>query len=364
MNGLSAWRELRMSICIVTGAAGLIGAETVRFFSSRSFLVHGIDNDMRRRFFGEDASTAWSRRALESEVPGYLHHEIDIRDREKIDSLFSRLSTDVEVIVHTAAQPSHDWAAKDPLTDFSVNATGTMNLLEAARRFCPKASFIFTSTNKVYGDNPNHLPLVEQETRWEVDPSHPYHGHGIDESMSVDRTKHSLFGVSKLAADAMVQEYGKYFGMNTVCFRGGCLTGPGHSGTMMHGFLSYLVKCALTGSPYTIFGYRGKQVRDNLHSLDLVRMFWHYHQAPRPGEVYNAGGGRFSNCSMLEAIGLIEQHTGKKPNLIYDENARIGDHIWYVSDTRRFRYHYPGWSQEYSVPRIIDEIVDSMARRV
>lgn len=353
-----------MDICIVTGAAGLIGAETVRFFSSQGFRVHGIDNDMRQKFFGADASTNWSLRALQSEIQNYVHHSIDIRDQQAVEALFSELGHDVRVIVHTAAQPSHDWAAKEPHTDFSVNATGTLNLLEATRQSCPKASFIFTSTNKVYGDNPNSLPLIEEETRWEVDPAHPYREHGIDESLSVDQTKHSLFGVSKLAADAMVQEYGRYFGMNTVCFRGGCLTGPGHSGTMLHGFLSYLVKCVLTGTPYTIFGYKGKQVRDNLHSLDLVRMFWSYHQAPRPGEVYNAGGGRFSNCSMREAIDYTEKRTGKKMNLVYNDNARIGDHIWYISDTRKFRNHYPQWKQEYDVPRIIDEIIDSMERRV
>src|SRR4051812_36752248 len=341
-----------MKSCLITGSAGLIGAEAVRFFSSKGYRVLGIDNDMRREFFGDEASTDWSRRDLEAKHPDYAHFAIDIRDRGRIEALFDEYGSDIEVVVHTAAQPSHDWAAKDLHTDFTVNANGTLTLLEATRKSCPEARFVFTSTNKVYGDNPNSLPLVELETRWEVDPSHPYYARGIDEGLSVDQTKHSLFGVSKLAADAMVQEYGRYFGMNTVCFRGGCLTGPGHSGTMMHGFLSYLVKCALNGSPYTIFGYRGKQVRDNLHSLDLVRMFWHYHQAPRPGEVYNAGGGRFSNCSILEAIELIEKRTGKKPNLIYDENARIGDHIWYVSDTRRFRSHYPGWSQEYSVPRI------------
>ncbi len=302
-------------------------------------------------------------RALESEVSGYTHHEIDIRDRDRIEALFSTYGSDIEVIIHTAAQPSHDWAAKDPHADFSVNANGTLNLLEATRRHCPKASFIFTLTNKVYGDNPNFLPLEELETRWEIARSHAYHAHGIDEQFSVDRTKHSLFGVSKLAADVMVQEYGRYFGMNTVCFRGGCLTGPGHSGTMMHGFLSYLVKCTLTGNPYTIFGYKGKQVRDNLHSFDLVQMFWEFHQAPRPGEVYNAGGGRFSNCSMREAIDYTERHTGKKLERIYNDDPRIGDHVWYISDTRKFREHYPGWQQKYDIHRILDEIIDSAARR-
>jgi CDP-paratose 2-epimerase len=352
-----------MSICVVTGSAGLIGAEAVRFFSSKSFRVLGIDNDMRRQFFGEDASTEWSRRALESGIPGYSHHAIDIRDRDGVEALFAEYGGDIAVIIHTAAQPSHDWAAKDPHTDFSVNANGTLNLLEATRKHCPKASFIFTSTNKVYGDNPNYLPLVELETRWEIAESHPYHEHGIDEEFSVDRTKHSLFGVSKLAADVMVQEYGRYFGMNAACFRGGCLTGPGHSGTMMHGFLSYLVKCFFTGDTYTIFGYKGKQVRDNLHSFDLVQMFWQYHQAPRPGEVYNAGGGRFSNCSMREAIDYVGRKTGRELRLNYDDKARIGDHIWYISDTRKFRAHYPGWEQRYDTHRILDEIIEAMARR-
>ena len=353
-----------MKTCIVTGSAGLIGAEAVRFFSSKGFRVVGVDNDMRKQFFGEDASTEWSRRDLESNVAGYVHRGIDIRDREGVEALVAEFSSDIALIIHAAAQPSHDWAAKDPHTDFGVNANGTLNLLEATRKFAPEACFVFTSTNKVYGDNPNSLPLVELETRWEIDPSHPYFEHGIDESLSVDQTKHSLFGVSKLAADAMVQEYGKYFGMNTGCFRGGCLTGPGHSGTMMHGFLSYLVKCSLTGTKYTVFGYGGKQVRDNIHSLDLVNMFWEYYQAPRPGEVYNAGGGRFSNCSMHEAIGLCEARTGKKMNLGYDETNRIGDHIWYISDTRKFQAHYPGWVQEYDLPRIVDEIFDSMSARV
>jgi CDP-paratose 2-epimerase len=236
-------------------------------------------------------------------------------------------------------------------------------LLESTRKYCPQASFIFTSTNKVYGDNPNLLPLVELETRWEVDPGHPYAEHGIDENMSVDHTKHSLFGVSKLAADAMVQEYGRYFGMNTVCFRGGCLTGPGHSGTMLHGFLSYLVKCAITGAPYTVLGYKGKQVRDNIHSYDLVNMFWHYYQNPRPGEVYNAGGSRHSNCSMLEAIARCEKMTGKKMNVTFSDQNRIGDHIWYISDTRKFRSHYPGWSYTYNLPRIMEEIQTSLSAR-
>jgi CDP-paratose 2-epimerase len=355
-----------MNTAIVTGSAGLIGAETVRFFSARGFQVVGVDNNMRKVFFGDDASTDWSRRELEATVPGYRHCEADIRDRAAIETLFQQFGGDIRLVVHTAAQPSHDWAAKDPYTDFSVNADGTLVLLESARKYCPEAVFIYTSTNKVYGDNPNRLPLVEQETRWEVQPGHPYAEHGIDESMSVDQTKHSLFGASKLAADEMVQEYGRYFNMKTVCFRGGCLTGPGHSGTMLHGFLSYLVKCAVTGRTYTVYGYKGKQVRDNIHSYDLVQMFWHYYQNPRPGEVYNAGGGRHSNCSMQEAISVCEQMAGRKMEVVYTDQNRIGDHVWYISDTRKFRSHYPGWSYGYDLKRILQEIFESAAggRRV
>ena len=353
-----------MPICIITGSAGLIGAEAARFFGTRGFEVVGIDNDMRREFFGPEASTEWSRRDLEARLPGYAHRDLDIRDRAGIEAVWAEYSTDISLIVHTAAQPSHDWAAQDPHTDFGVNAAGTLNLLEATRRFAPRASFIFTSTNKVYGDNPNRLPLVEQESRWEVDPAHPYHAHGIDEHLSTDQTRHSIFGVSKLAADAMVQEYGRYFGLNTACFRGGCLTGPGHSGTMLHGFLSYLVKCAITGTPYTVFGYGGKQVRDNIHSLDLVGMFWEYHRDPRPGAVYNAGGGRFSNCSMREAIRLCEQRTGRPMDLAYTDSNRVGDHIWYISDTRKFKSDYPAWEQTYDIPRILDEIFRAMSERV
>jgi CDP-paratose 2-epimerase len=353
-----------MDIAMVTGSAGLIGAEAVRFFSDKGLRVVGIDNDMRKQFFGEDASTDWSRRQLEATVPRYVHHHADIRDREGIEAIFSEYGSDIKVVIHTAAQPSHDWAAKDPHTDFSVNANGTLVVLEAFRKHCPRAGFIFTSTNKVYGDNPNLLPLVELETRWEVAPGHPYAEHGIDEQMSVDHTKHSLFGVSKLAADALVQEYGRYFGLNTVCFRGGCLTGPGHSGTMLHGFLSFLVKCAVTGAPYTVFGYKGKQVRDNIHSYDLVNMFWHYYQKPRQGEVYNAGGGRHSHCSMQEAIAVCERLAGKKMKVTYSDTNRIGDHIWYVSDTRKFRSHYPGWSYAYDLEQTLQQIYDGMVARL
>ena len=286
-----------MSVAIVTGSAGLIGSESCQRFHAGGLEIAGLDNDMRARFFGAEASTAGTRKTLEGTLKNYRHAEIDIRDFDAVKKLFDGYGTNVKVVVHTAAQPSHDWAAREPHTDFSVNATGTLNVLEATRQCCPEAVFIFTSTNKVYGDTPNRLPLVELEKRWEIDPAHPYR-EGIDESMSIDQTKHSLFGASKVAADILVQEYGRYFGMQTVCFRGGCLTGPAHAGTELHGFLAYLMKCTVNGKPYRVFGYKGKQVRDNIHSHDLVEAFWQYFNAPRAGEVYNLGGSRHSNCSM------------------------------------------------------------------
>jgi CDP-paratose 2-epimerase len=345
-----------MKIALVTGSAGLIGAESVRFFSNKGFDIVGIDNDMRRVFFGDEASTEWSRKRLESEIKNYVHYSEDIRDKIAMENIFRKYGKDIEVIIHTAAQPSHDWAAKDPFTDFTVNANGTLTLLEMTRKYCPDAVFIFTSTNKVYGDQPNSLPLIELETRWEVDESHPYYKNGIDESMSVDQTKHSLFGASKLAADVLVQEYGRYFNMKTACFRGGCLTGPGHSSTELHGFLAYLMKCNVTGKPYTIFGYKGKQVRDNIHSYDLVNAFWHFYRKPRTGEVYNIGGGRHSNCSMIEAISMCEEITGRKLNYSYNETNRIGDHIWWISDVTKFKSHYPGWKYTYNINDIMTEI--------
>jgi CDP-paratose 2-epimerase len=353
-----------MSIALVTGSAGLIGAESVRFLARKGLDVVGIDNDMRRYFFGPDASTKWCRDALLAEIKEYSHFDEDIRDRAAIDALFSRYGRDISLIIHTAAQPSHDWAAREPVTDFEVNANGTLNLLEATRRHCPEAAFIFISTNKVYGDAVNQLPLVEQETRWELDPDHPYAAYGIDEEFPVDQTLHSLFGASKLAADVLVQEYGRSFGMKTACFRGGCLTGPGHSGAELHGFLAYLVQCAITEAPYTIFGYSGKQVRDNIHSSDLVSAFWHYFENPRPGEVYNLGGGRFSNCSMLEAVRGCEQRTGREMNTSYDDSHRTGDHIWWVSDVRKFQSHYPKWELTYSIDRILDEIFAGLEDRL
>jgi CDP-paratose 2-epimerase len=352
-----------MSVAVVTGAAGLIGSESVRFIAGRGLKVVGIDNDLRKYFFGPDGSTEWNRLRLEREVPGYEHVSDDIRDAGAMNALFGRFGKDVSLVIHAAAQPSHDWAAREPATDFSVNALGTLVLLEAVRTYCPRAVFIFTSTNKVYGDTPNRLPLVEHDARWEVAPDHPYAAHGIDESMSIDRATHSVFGASKVAADVMVQEYARAFGIATACFRGGCLTGPAHSGVELHGFLAYLVKCGVTGRPYTVFGYRAKQVRDNIHSNDLIRAFWHFFEAPRPGEVYNIGGGRYSNCSMLEAIRLVEELTGRSLRWTYTEANRAGDHIWWVSDIRRFMTHYPSWSIEYDLQRTLKEMVDAQLER-
>ena len=349
-----------MSVAVVTGSAGLIGSETCKKFHAEQMGVVGIDNDMRARFFGADASTAKTRRQLESSLERYRHEDLDIRDASKVDALFARLGPAIKVVVHTAAQPSHDWAAKEPHTDFEVNALGTLNLLEATRRHCPDAVFIFTSTNKVYGDTPNLLPLVELEDCYDIDPSHPY-SRGIDETMSVDQTKHSLFGASKLAADLLVQEYGRYFGLRTVCFRGGCLTGPAHAGTELHGFLAYLMKCTALGLPYRVFGYKGKQVRDNIHSYDLVNAFWEFFKSPRTGEVYNIGGGRHANCSMLQAIAACERISGRKLQWSYLEDNRIGDHIWWISDVRKFRDHYPSWQYRYDLEAILRQIHEAVS---
>ncbi|MGA2747411.1 MAG: NAD-dependent epimerase/dehydratase family protein [Verrucomicrobiota bacterium] len=344
-----------MKTVVVTGSAGLIGSETAKRFSSAGFRVMGIDNDLRARFFGPQASTLANRQMLIKTLDHYEHFDTDIRDQRNILEIFKSKGKDIVLVVHTAAQPSHDWAARDPQADFSVNANGTLNLLEAARQFCPEAPFIYTSTNKVYGDTPNRLPLVELEKRWEIKSGHRYQ-EGIAEDMSVDQTMHSLFGVSKASADLLVQEYGRYFAMPTVCFRGGCLTGPSHAGTELHGFLSYLMKCTVTGTPYRVFGYHGKQVRDNIHSHDLVEAFWEFFTAPRCGEVYNIGGSRHSNCSMLEAIDLCEGISGKKLQWTYLEQNRVGDHVWWISDVRKFQAHYPHWKYAYDLPRMLEEM--------
>ena len=352
-----------MAVALVTGSAGLIGSEAVDSFVARGYDVVGLDNDMRRRFFGDEASTAWQRTELERRHgQHYQHVDIDIRDAAGIAEVLARYGTAIAAVVHTAAQPSHDWAAREPFTDFGVNAQGTLNLLEACRTHCPDAVFVFTSTDKVYGDTPNRLPLVEQETRWEIDPGHAFVD-GIDESMSIDQSTHSLFGASKVAADVLVQEYGRYFGMRTGVFRGGCLTGPHHSGTMLHGFLAYLMKCVATGTPYRVFGYKGKQVRDNIHSADLVSAFHAFVEAPRGGEVYNIGGSRFSHCSMLEAIALCQDIAGRELSWTYEDQNRIGDHIWYVSDIGKFRRHYPTWVQQYDVRALLQDIHDQNVER-
>lgn len=343
-----------MKTALITGSAGLIGSEAARFFSEKGYAIIGIDNDMRKYFFGDEGSTDWNREKLTKDLgKGYTHYTADIRENAAIEDIVKKHKPDI--IIHTAAQPSHDWAAKEPYTDFSVNANGTLVMLESTRQFAPDATFIFTSTNKVYGDQPNFLPIIEKETRWEIDPSHKF-AKGIDESMSIDQTLHSVFGASKVAADVMTQEYGRYFKMKTGIFRGGCLTGPMHSAAELHGFLAYLVKCIISGKPYTIFGYKGKQVRDNIHAHDLVNMFWHYHQNPRMGEVYNAGGGIEANISMQEAITKIEALTGKKGNIAYSDEARIGDHIWYVSDLTKFKSHYPAWNLTYSIDDLLKEM--------
>ena len=346
-----------MSIALITGSAGLIGSEASRFFHDRGLDILGLDNNMRQYFFGEDGSTTWNREALERDLGNYRHFDVDIRDPEAIEALFSEWGKNIELVIHAAAQPSHDWAAREPVTDFTINANGTLILLEGTRRFCPDAAFIFTSTNKVYGDAPNELPLVECGLRWEIEQTHPYYQFGIDEGLRIDQCKHSLFGASKIAADILVQEYGRYFGLKTAVFRGGCLTGPAHSAAELHGFLGYLVKCVVAGRSYTVFGYKGKQVRDNIHSQDLVSAFWQYFQNPREGEVYNMGGGRRANVSLLEAIETTEQFAGRKLDYTVSEEARNGDHIWWISDVRKFQEHYPGWKCEYDIKRTLREMV-------
>mgnify|MGYP001156907433 CR=1 FL=1 len=351
-------------VALITGSAGLIGSEAVRFFAEKGMDVVGIDNDMRAYFFGPEATTKWRRVQLEKEIRHYRHENTDIRDYKAMKTIFEQLGNSIRLILHTAAQPSHDWAAQEPLTDFEINANGTLNLLELTRQFCPRAVFIFTSTNKVYGDTPNNLPLEELESRWELSQKHPFCEHGIDESMSIDATLHSLFGASKVAADVLVQEYGRYFDLHTACFRGGCLTGPGHSGAELHGFLAYLAKCALTGEQYTVFGYKGKQVRDNMHSHDLVNAFWHFFESPRVGEVYNIGGGRHANCSMLEAIDLVEKITNREVNWEYSQTNRVGDHIWWISDLTRFRTHYPEWQFTHNMEEIMQSVIDGLTERL
>jgi CDP-paratose 2-epimerase len=347
-----------MPTAIVTGSGGLIGSESVTHFVEAGFDVIGLENDMRARFFGADASTSPVSERLAKTYPSEFRWlDVDIRDADVVTRIFAEAASHLELVIHTAAQPSHDWAASDPQTDFSVNANATLNLLEAARQHAPDSTFIFCSTNKVYGDSPNFLPLEELETRVELPRDHRYYD-GIDETMSIDSSMHSLFGVSKASADLMVQEYGRYFEMPTVCFRGGCLTGPNHAGAQLHGFLAYLMRCTVIGERYMVFGYGGKQVRDNIHSADLVRAFDEFHRAPRAAAVYNIGGGRRSNCSMLEAIEACEQIAGRRLDWELSNDARMGDHRWWISDLRRFMEDYPAWRLEYDVGSILREIYD------
>jgi len=342
-----------MRTIVVTGSNGLIGSECVNFFINNGFKVIGIDNDLRCYFFNLKP-----KKQIDN-ITNYTYFNYDIRDYDSLEKIFIDYSDDISCIIHTAAQPSHDWAVKEPMTDFSVNVTGTLNLLELFRKYCPKSVFIFTSTNKVYGDNPNYLDLIEMDKRFEVIDSSKYYN-GINEEFSIDRTTHSLFGCSKLSSDIYVQEYGKYFGLKTVVFRGGCLTGSRHNGAELHGFLNYLVKCNLTKKKYNIFGYKGKQVRDNIHSLDLVNAFHEVIKNPKIGEVYNIGGGRESNCSLIEAIDIIEYQTGIKMDYEYFENNRIGDHIWWISDISKFKKDYPNWGITKNVHQIIDEIIKNI----
>lgn len=344
-----------MPIAIVTGSGGLIGSEAAERLAHQGFEVIGIENDTRAQLFGPDASTSHVSARLEREVEGFRTENLDIRDAEGIDKIFFKHGKNVELVVHTAAQPSHDWAAKDPQVDFGINANGTLNLLEATRTHCPDATFIFTSTNKVYGDTPNRLPLVDLGSRLELPEDHPYFG-GVDSTMSIDMTLHSLFGASKAAADLLVQEYGRYFDMPTVCFRAGCLTGPNHAGAQLHGFLAYLMKCTVTGDSYTVFGYEGKQVRDNVHAADLVDAFLLFHRNPKAAAVYNIGGGRDNACSMLEAIELCQEIAGKDLDWKLGGNARIGDHRWWISDLEEFGKDYEGWKPKRDLHQILREI--------
>jgi len=345
-----------MKTIIITGCGGLIGSESTEFFLSKGFRVIGIDNNMREYFFGKDGSVNSSLDDLRAQN-NFILHTIDIRNYIDLEKIFNEYSSDIDCIIHTAAQPSHDWAAKEPFTDFHINTTATLNLLELTKKYCSKATFIFTSTNKVYGDNPNYLPLIELETRYELEKSHEYY-EGIPENFSMDQTKHSLFGCSKLSADVYVQEYGKYFNLKTTVFRGGCLTGSKHKGAELHGFLNYLVKCNIEGRTYNLYGYKGKQVRDNIHSMDLVSAFYEVYKNPKIGEVYNIGGSRYSNCSIIEAISLIEKITDKKMKLNYINENRIGDHIWWISNTSKFKKHYPNWKQDYSIEKILNNIIE------
>jgi CDP-paratose 2-epimerase len=346
-----------MSIALITGSCGLVGSESSIFFSKKGFDIIGIDNNARKFFFGKDGDISWIKTKLKKNLKKYKHYDTDIRNYDALEKIFLKYKKNIKLIIHAAAQPSHDWAKNKPIIDFDINAKGTLNLLELTKLYCPEAPFIFMSTNKVYGDNPNKLPLIETKSRWEIKNAHKYKV-GIDESMSIDNCTHSFFGASKAYADIIVQEYGKNVGLKTTCFRAGCITGPNHSGAKLHGFLSYLVKASLKIKKYSLIGYKGKQVRDNIHSSDLVNCFWEFYKKPSRGKIYNAGGGRFSNCSILEALNIVEENAGitVKKNVL--RANRIGDHIWYISSMKKFKKDYPKWKQKYSTKKIINELIE------
>ncbi len=345
-----------MSIVLITGSSGLIGSESVDFFCKKGFDVLGVDNNLRKFFFGKDGSTTWLKNSLKKKYKNFKHFDIDIRNFEKLKKIYCKYKKNIKLVIHCAAQPSHDYGKNFPIVDFNVNASGTLNLLELTKKYCSDAPFIFMSTNKVYGDNPNNLKFSEFKQRYDLNKNHKLYK-GIDEKFSIDECVHSFFGVSKTYADLIVQEYGKNVGLKTVSFRGGCITGPNHSGAKLHGFLSYLVKSAKSNLKYNLIGYKGKQVRDNIHSYDLVNCFWEYFKNPKRGEVYNIGGGRYSNCSILEAINLIEEKTKKKIKTKVLSLPRVGDHQWYITNMKKFKSHYPNWKQKYNIENIIEEMI-------
>jgi len=347
-----------MSVVLITGSSGLVGSESVNFFSKKGFDVIGIDNNLRKFFFGSEGSTNRIKNDLLKNNKRFKNYNTDIRNYSALEKIYKIHKKSISLIIHCAAQPSHDYGKNFPILDFNVNAAGTLNLLELTKKYCPRAPFIFMSTNKVYGDNPNRLKIIEKKTRWELKENNKYFK-GIDEKFSIDNCTHSFFGVSKTYADLIVQEYGKNIGLKTVCFRGGCLTGPNHNGAKLHGFLSYLVKISLAKQKYSLIGYKGKQVRDNLHSYDLVNSFWEFFKKPTSGEVYNMGGGRYSNCSIIEALNLVEEIANINIKKDILKNPRVGDHIWYISNLSKFKKHYPNWKQKYNTKKIIQELIDN-----
>ena len=347
-----------MSVVIITGSSGLVGSEAVDFFCKKGFDVIGIDNNLRKFFFGVDGSTKWVTNNLKKKNKNFIHFNVDIRNSSKLEKIFKKYKKNISLIIHCAAQPSHDYGKDHPIIDFNVNATGTLNLLELTKKICPNSPFIFMSTNKVYGDNPNQLKIYEKKTRWEINKKDKFYK-GIDEKFSVDNCTHSFFGVSKTYADLIVQEYGRNIGLKTVCFRGGCITGPNHSGAKLHGFLSYLVKISLIKQEYSLIGYKGKQVRDNLHSHDLINCFWEFFKRPKRGEIYNMGGGRYSNCSIIEALDIVERLTKIEVKKKFIKKPRVGDHIWYISNLSKFKKHYPNWKQKYNTIKIIEELIEN-----